>query len=138
MKIVVDTNVLISATFWAGDSDRILEKAENKEIELVLSKEIIEEFVRVLGYEEIQQKIKDKNLEMRRTAEKIASISTIVVLLQKLDVIKEDSDDNKILECAVEGNADYIVSQDNHLLNLKEFRGIKIVTPEEFLDVLRR
>jgi len=138
MKIVVDTNVLISATFWAGDSDRILEKAENKEIELVLSKEIIEEFVRVLGYEEIQQKIKDKNLEMRRTAEKIVSVSTIVVPLQKLDVIKEDSDDNKILECAVEGNADYIVSQDNHLLNLKEFRGIKIVTPEEFLDVLRR
>ena len=136
MKITVDTNVLISSTFWCGASDRIIEKVENKEIDLILSKEIIEEFVRVLGYEEIQQKIKDKNLEMRRTVEKIVSISIIIVPLQKLDVIKEDLDDNKIIECAVEGDVDYIVSQDNHLLNLKEFKGIKIVTPEEFLKRL--
>ena len=75
---------------------------------------------------------------MRRTVEKIVSISKIIDTKQEFDVITEDSDDNKILECAVEGNADYIVSQDVHLLKLKEFNGIKILTPEEFLDVLRR
>ena len=138
MRITVDTNVLISSTFWCGDSDKIIEKVEHKKLELVLSKEIIEEFAKVLGYEEIQQKIKDKNLEMRRTVEKIVSISKIIDTKQEFDVITEDSDDNKILECAVEGNADYIVSQDVHLLKLKEFNGIKILTPEEFLDVLRR
>ena len=78
MKIVVDTNVLVSSTFWYGSSNKIIEKVENKEIELILSREIIEEFMNVLDYEEIQQKIMDKNLEMKRTVEKIVSISTIV------------------------------------------------------------
>ena len=83
MKITVDTNVLISATFWYGSSNEIIEKVENKEIALILSKEIIEEFSNVLDYEEIQEKIKDKNLEMKKTVEKIVSISTIIEPTQK-------------------------------------------------------
>ena len=61
MKITVDTNVLISATFWYGDSEKIITKAENKEIELVLSRDIIKEYNEVLQYKEIKDKIKDKN-----------------------------------------------------------------------------
>ena len=133
MKITTDTNILISSTFWSGDSDKILEKVENKEFELILSKEIIEEFFKVLGYAEIQNKIKNNNLEMQRTIEKITSISTIVEPKQKLDIVKEDSDDNIILECAIECNVDYIITNDNHLLKIKEFEGIKIIKPEEFL-----
>lgn len=132
MKITVDTNVLISATFWYGTSDKIIEKVENKEIELVLSKEIIEEFANVLDYEEIQEKIENKNLEMKRTVEKIVSISTIAEPRQKFD-IAEDKEDNKIIDCAFEGQVDYIITQDYHLLKLREFRGIKIIAPEEFL-----
>lgn len=136
MRITADTNVLISSTFWYGSSNKIMEKVENKEIELVLSREIIKEFTKVLEYEEIQQKIKNKNLEMRRTVEKIASISTIVEPKQKLNVVKDDAKDNKIIECAVEGNVDYIISQDKHLLKLKEYKEIKIVLPEDFLKVV--
>ncbi|MEK6859559.1 MAG: putative toxin-antitoxin system toxin component, PIN family [Nanoarchaeota archaeon] len=135
MKITTDTNVLISSTFWSGDSDRILEKVENKEIELVLSKEIIEEFSKVLEYKEIKDKIKDKNLEMKRTVEKIISLSTIIVPSLKFNEINEDPSDNIILDCAVEGNVDFILSQDKHLLNLKEFRGIKIINPADFLNL---
>jgi len=78
MKITLDTNVLISATFWKGDSDKIIEKVEKKDIELILSKDIIEEFARVLKYKEIQEKVKNKNLEIKRTVEKIISISKII------------------------------------------------------------
>lgn len=133
MKITVDTNVLISATFWRGDSCVILEMVEKKEIELVITKEIIEEFTKVLGYKEIQDKIKNKYLEMMRTIEKIISISTIVDSTEKLDIVKEDMEDNKILECAKAGKVDYIISSDNHLLKLKDFDKIKIVSPREFL-----
>ena len=135
MKITVDTNVLISSTFWYGTSDKIIEKVENKEIELILSKEIIEEFTQVLEYEEIQQKIKDKNLEMRRSVERIVAISTIVEPKHLLDVVKNDPKDNKIIECAVEGNFDYIISRDNHLLSLKKYNGIEILSPEDFLKL---
>jgi len=133
MKIVLDTNVLISATFWSGDSNRILEKVERREVELLLSKEIIEEFKEVLGYAEIQDKIKDKNLEMKRTVEKVVSMSTIVEPHQKFKVIENDSEDDKFLDCAFEGKVEFIVSQNKHLLKLKEFKGIKIMTPTEFL-----
>ena len=61
MRITVDTNVLISATFWYGNSNKIIEKVENKELILLLSLDIINEFSQVLNYKEIQEKIKDKN-----------------------------------------------------------------------------
>lgn len=136
MKVVLDTNVLISATFWNGDSNKILEKVEQKEIEMVISKGILEEFAGVLGYKEIQEKVRDKNLEMKRTIEKVASISTIVEPRHEFKVIKDDPDDDKFLDCAVEGKAEFIVSQNKHLLKLKEFKGIKIVTPSVFLKQL--
>ncbi len=138
MKITVDTNVLISSAFWYGSSFKIIEKVENKEIELVLSREILEEFMNVLNYEEIQQKIKNKNLEMKRTVEKIISISRIVEPEQRLNVVKEDDKDNKIIECAIEGDVGYIISQDNHLLKLKEYKGIKIILPEDFLKIIEK
>ena len=135
MKVTVDTNILISSTFWGGDSDKILKKVERGELELILSEDILDEFLKVLDYEEIKKKIENKNLEMRRAMEKIVSISTIVVPLRKLDVVEDDPDDNKILECAVEGDVDYLISQDKHLLNIGEYEGIKIISPEEFLKV---
>jgi|SRR3989344_3310058 len=134
MKIIADTNTLISATFWHGASDKIISKAETKAIELVLSDDILKEYSEVLNYEEIQNKIKDKKLEMQRTLGKIISMSTLVVPKEKLNIVIDDPDDNKILECAVAGNVDCIVSNDNHLLKLKEFRGIPILTPEKFLE----
>lgn len=138
MRITVDTNVLFSAAFWYGDSHKIIEKVENQELELVLSKEIIEEFEGVLGYEEVKQKIRDKDLEMKKSVEKIVSVSEIVDPKIKFKAVKEDSRDDKILECAFEGKVGYVVTQDNHLLKLRKFRGIRIVTPEGFLEILEK
>lgn len=134
MRITVDTNILVSATFWSGASDRIIEKAEKKEIEIILSKDIMEEFAKVLDYKYIQDKIKDKNLEMNRTIEKITAISHFVEPKEKLHVVKDDPDDDIILECAKEGKVDCIITNDKHLLKIKEFEGIKILKPEEFLE----
>lgn len=135
MKITVDTNVLISATFWNGLSSKILKKAELEEFELVLSDDILNEYLNVLNYSEIKDKIDKNNLEVKLTIEQLLNFSEIVTPKVKLNEVKEDPSDNIILECALEGKVDYIVSQDNHLLKLKEFRGIKILKPDEFLSV---
>lgn len=55
----------------------------------------------------------------------------------KFNIVKEDPDDNKVLECASEGRVNFIITQDNHLLRLREFQGIKILKPEEFLNLLK-
>jgi len=136
MKVTLDTNVLISATFWYGDSNKIIERVERKEIEMVLSGEIIEEFAKVLEYKDIKEKVKGINIEMNRVIEKIFSLSTIVYPNEKLDVVKDDPDDNKVLECAKAGNVDFIVTSDNHLLKLKDFEGIRIMTPKEFMTMI--
>lgn len=133
MKVTLDTNVLISGTLWKGDSFRILEKIKNNELELFLSEEIINEYEKVLNYEEIIEKINTDKLEIKFTVEKLREMANILIPSKKLDVVREDIDDNIIIECAIEGKVDYIISKDNHLLNLKQFEGIKIVSPEEFL-----
>src|SRR3989344_2606295 len=136
IRVTVDTNILISASFWYGASERIINKAENKEIVLVLSEQILEEYHKVLDYEEIKEKIKDKVLEMKQALLRIGIISEIVEVKSKIELIKEDPADNKIIECAVDGKVDYIITKDNHLLKYKEYKGIKIITPEEFLKII--
>lgn len=136
MKIVADTNVLISSTFWEGASNKIIQKVENCEIELFLSEEIINEFKEALDYEEIKEKIKEKNLEMKRSVEKIISVSSIVAPSKKL-LVCTDPKDNKILECALEAVAEFIITYDNHLLRLNPFESINILTPEEFLKIIK-
>ena len=138
MRVTLDTNVLISATFWKGDSDRIIELAEHGKIELILSPAIIEEFLKVLDYKEIQEKIVGKNLRMRRPIEKIISIAAIVIPKRLIDIVKEDPADNKIFECAIEGKAGFVVSQDKHLLRISEYGGVKVVSPRELLGLLEK
>lgn len=74
-------------------------------------------------------------MDFIRSVEKIIAIATLVEPVEKLNIVKEDPDDNMVLECAKAGKVDYIVSNDKHLLKLKEFEGIKIVTPKEFLQI---
>lgn len=66
--------------------------------------------------------------------ELILAISELVEPKIKINIIKDDPDDNKILECAVEGKVNYIVSGDKHLLRVRAYQGIKIITPREFMD----
>lgn len=136
IRITVDTNILISATFWHGSSEKIIDKVENKEITLVLSEPILEEYYKVLNYDEIKEKIKNKGLEMKQSVLRISTISEIIDIKSKIDLIKDDPSDNKFIECAIDGKADYIISKDNHLLRFKEYKGIKIITPEEFLEIV--
>ena len=136
MKVVLDTNVLISGTFWTGDSFEILKKIDMKEITLVLSKELIDEYKETIHSEEIIEKIENKNLIISEIIKEVIENALIVSPRTKFNIVKEDPDDNKILECGFEGKVDFIISQDNHLLKLKEFQGIRILKPEEFLKII--
>ena len=68
---------------------------------------------------------------------KVINNSEIVEPSARLDIVEEDPDDNKVLECAKEGKVKYIITNDKHLLKLRKFEGIKIVTPEEFLRIFK-
>ncbi len=137
IKVVLDTNILVSGTFWTGNSFKIMDLIDKKEIISIISEEIIEEYHKTINKDEIMDKVKDKDLIISNISRKVILNSTIIQPKEKLNVVKEDSDDNKILECAYEGKVDYIITKDNHLLKLKEFKTIKIVKPEEFLKLFK-
>ena len=132
LRVVFDTNVLVSAfTHRRGISFQIWQKAIERRFELLLSPEIVTELAGVLrlkfswGDERILPEVKF----LVRTA-------TLVVPKFTLQVIQADDDDNRILECAVAGNAGLIVSSDNHLRKLKSYQAIGIVTPLDFRRIL--
>ncbi len=133
-KIVFDTNVLISAIIGLkGNPRKLFEKVIDGDIKPVISEEIIKEF---------RKSVKDKkvNKYLKQDPEEFLSLlsnfSEIVKLKSKFDVIEEDPNDNHILECAYDGNAKFIVSGDEHLLKIKKFKGIEILTPRQMLKKL--
>lgn len=129
MKVVIDTNVFVSGIFWEGNfCSQIIDKWKNREFKLVSSMEILEEFVKTLKNFKIQ--MPDDMIEEWRNL--IIENSVIVEPTIKLSIVKDDLNDDKFLEAGISGKADFIISQDKHLLKLKEYDRIKIVSPEEF------
>lgn len=129
---VVHTNVLISALVGHGKPRRLVTKLI-EEHELIISGEMMVEFVDVLTRAKFME---IKKRHVNRFLSILASKAEIVRVREHFNVIAEDPDDNIVLSTAYEGNANYVVSGDKHLLNLKEFRGIKIVTVKEMLELL--
>ena len=128
-KIVIDTNNLISALGWEGNSRDLLRKAIDKEYELIISIKQLEELKNVLDY----PKFRFSEDQKRKFLEIIFKIAAVIKTKLKLDACV-DKKDNMLLECAVEGKADYLISGDDHLLRLKKFRNARIVSVKEFLD----
>ncbi len=131
--VVLDTNVLVSATFWSGDSFRILCLIDKGKLVNVTSKAIVSEYYLIIHGEEIIDKVKSKALLLSEVVQRVIDISRLVEPSRKIEVVKDDPDDNKILEAALDGKADYVLTNDLHLLNLKECFGIKIITPSAFM-----
>lgn len=131
IKIVVDTNIFISAIGWNGCEKLIIKACTDGIFKLLISEQILEEIKQVLNYSKfyfIEKAEKDWLFEA------IDETACFVKPVRSLNIIKEDSTDNKFLECAVEAKADFIISGDRHLLNLKEFQGIKILRATNFLN----
>lgn len=131
-RVVCDTNILVSALIFPGGSpDRVMALARIGEIELFVSPFILDEFKKVL-----KEKFGYNQREIKQRIDRITSIATIVNPQEKLSVISRDEADNRIVECAIEANADFIVSGDKHLLSLKEFKKIPIVRAAELFSIL--
>ena len=136
LKLVLDTNTLISAFFWKGNEYELFKKIEKGGAKLFISKKIINEIKLVLNRPKFQEIIKLTNLTTNEIIKKVISVSHIVVG-PKLNIkICRDPKDNKFLECAEHTKADYLVSGDKDLLVLKEYKGIKISRTSKILNLI--
>lgn len=139
MKVVLDTNVLISARIGKnGNPARILRHIleHGPEIELLTSTDLLAEVRCVFHYPRIKRKYQLQNDDITLYLQNVEEASTLVEVQNVLPVIADDPDDDRVLACAYEGDADFIVSGDPHLLALQEYEGTEIVGPRDFLAIL--
>ena len=136
-KLVLDTNTYVSGFLWEGNEVRLIRKIEDGKASAFISKEILEEIDNVLRRDKFAEVLKVVNTTPDEVISNIVSLSTIVIGPKLREyVVKEDKKDNKFIECAVNAKADIIVSGDEHLLKIKEYKGIKIMTTSEALKLL--
>lgn len=129
MKVVFDTNVLVSAlVFPGGRGEAALLRIVEERDRLLLSKRILDELLGVLA-----RKFSRDPEELARTAVFLCDLATLVNPRRRLRVMRDDPD-NRVLECATAGRADAIVTGDNELRALREFRGVRIMSLRDYLE----
>ncbi len=130
LRVVLDTNIFVSSVFWRGNPYKIVQLALDKKIKVITSLEILKELEKVLkrDFEESEDFIIGQ-------IDLILEYATVIKTSSKINAVKDDPDDDKIVECAIDSKSDYIITGDPHLLRLKEFKEIRIVTAKEFLEI---
>lgn len=137
IKVVLDTNIIISSVLCVdGNPAKIFELLLRDRIKNYTTDAILEEIKDVFMRPKIMKRLSLVEIDFiinnfERFSEKIESKT-------RFKVVKDDPDDDKFLKCAVSAKADYIISGDNHLLELREFRGMKILSPAVFIKVMER
>jgi len=129
VKVVFDTNIFISAfAIPGGSAEKAILKIIENDIHLVISKAIIHELLDVLA-----RKFGRDAEELARVAVYLSELGEMVSPKRKIKILKDDPD-NRILECAITGRADMIVTGDQAMLRLGKYEGIRIITLKEFLQ----
>jgi len=130
IRVVLDSNIIISSIFWSGSPYEVFKRGILGNYKIVISSEILNEVVDKLRY-----KFKFPEENILNLVDILLTHSEMIQTKSKLDIVR-DKEDNKIVECAFDGNADYIVTGDSDLLVLEKFENIKIIKANEFLRIL--
>ena len=133
MRVVPDTNVIVSAIVFGGPPGRLVELAAEGHLQLILSPPLIEELRKVL-----RGKFGFSDAAAYQAEALFRRISMVVEPQREIATIREDPEDNRVLEAAHAGDADIIVSGDRHLLSLKRFGTTAIMNPRELLNRIER
>ncbi|MAE13603.1 putative toxin-antitoxin system toxin component, PIN family [Candidatus Woesearchaeota archaeon] len=134
MRITVDTNFLISATQWDYSvAHKLLKKLIENDVKIFSTKEILDEFAEVL-----KRDFRYHKKEVEKIIETLMQVLTIISTKIKVDIVKDDPDDNKVIECALESSSEYILTYDKHLLRLIKYEQVKIIRPEEAKDIFAK
>lgn len=129
MKVVFDTNILVSAlVFPGGRGEAALRRIVEEQDQLAISRPILDELLGILG-----RKFARDAEALAHAAVFLSELGILVKPRQRLRVVKDDPD-NRILECAIAGRADAIVTGDKALLGLREYQGVRILSLREYLD----
>ena len=136
MRVVADTNVVVSGLFWRGPSRFVLDAARTGAIQLFTTAPLLAELEDVLNRQKFLSKITQADATPRSLVLSYAALAAIVKPASIDPVILEDPDDDAVLECAISADADVIVSGDSHLRRLEEYSNIRILSARQMMELL--
>lgn len=138
IRAVLDTNILVSAVINIpfSVSQEIYQEFINKHFLLIVSPSLIAEVNDILHRERVKKFHQRSDEKLQEIINELTKLSLTVFGTRKIEIVRDPGDD-KIISAAIEGQADYIVSRDKDLLDLNEYNGIQIVSPEQFIKLLR-
>lgn len=138
MRVVFDTNVLLSAFLWQKGLKPIYQIIRSGKVNPCFTQATWSEFLRALSYKKFEKQLLKIGVAPEEIIRLLVSRACFVSSHFQIEEIKEDPTDNSFLACALSAQASFIVSGDKHLLTLKEFQGIPILSPKEFLGRFKK
>lgn len=138
MRVVLDTNILISSFFYGGLPRQVYNAALQKQYRVLYSDALTAELRRVLAYEKFRDRLARTSQTIDDLVEAFSIVGERVNAATVPENVVRDRKDSAIIACAVGGRADYIVTGDLDVLTLEHYEGVHIVTPADFLDILGR
>jgi putative PIN family toxin of toxin-antitoxin system len=137
MRLVLDTNVVVAGLLWHGAPRRLIDVAiEDESITLYSSPVLIGELTNTLGYAKFAKRIAQFETSIAALVAQYEALVTLVSPAHTPRVVADDPDDDHVIACAVAANAKSIVSGDKHLLVIKSYQGISVITAAEALNIL--
>lgn len=131
IRVVLDTNALISALLFGGEPGRLVSLWESGRIVLLLSKDVLLEYIRVLGYHKFGLDAADI---MGLIEDHVLPFAEMIPVGEAPKIVVDDPADDKLLALADAGRADFLISGDIHLLSLGTYRRVEILAPRRFLE----
>ncbi len=135
--VVLDSNVWISAIIFGGKPAKLVSLAEQDAVVIALSDDIVREIRRILGYEKLRSVYAQAGTKRTELIGKILSIAHLVKPRKRVDVIKDDPSDDRVIECALAAKASHIVSGNEHLLRVGSYAGIVVISVKDFLREMK-
>jgi len=133
MRVVADTNIVVSGLMWRGNPRKILDAARAGDLILVTTGTLLAELEDVLGREKFAERLASAGVTVRDLVLGYAALASVTEPAEIEPVILEDPDDDAVIACAIAGRCEVIVSGDSHLLNLERFQNIRILTAAELV-----
>lgn len=137
MRVVADTNTLVSGLLWHGNPRRVLDAARAGTLQMYTTAALLAELEEVLQRPKFAQRLSVAGVTSHTLVLGYAALARLVEPAEIAPVILADPDDDAVLACAVAAHAEIIVSGDSHLLDLKDYEGILIVTAAHLLTRIR-
>lgn len=136
MRVVADTNIVVSGLLWRGPARRMLDAARDDIIELFTSAVLLDELENVLSREKFVKRLEAANVTAHELVLGYAALATVIEVEPIEPVVLADTDDDAVLACALAGQCEVITSGDSHLLDLKRHQSIRILTAAGLLTEL--